>query len=107
MHTETEAPGFGDFKEVGKTPDMSRAHCKRVTKKPGALICSTYINEKSNGSTEDAPVSDQDKQDVIDSQHQYALRTAKIGGDALTHMACAAGIKDVFDYPEQMDHKEA
>ena len=106
-HTETEAPDVGDFEEVAKTPVTSRAHSKRVTKKPEALVYSTEINGKSNGSTEDAPVSDEDEQDGIDSEHQYALLTAAIGGDALAHMACVAGMKNVFDYPEPMDHKEA
>ena len=56
---------------------------------------------------QDAPVSNEDEQDVIDLDHQYALLTAKIRGDALARMACAAGMNNVFDCPEPMDHKEA
>ena len=33
-HTETKAPDVEDFEEVAKTPVTSKAHSKRVTKKP-------------------------------------------------------------------------
>ena len=44
-------------------------------------------------------MSEEDEQDVIDAQHQYALLTAAIRGDALAHMACVAGMKNVFRLP--------
>ena len=52
-------------------------------------------------------MSDKDEQDEIDSESQYALLTAAIGGDALAHIAFAAGMKNVFDYTKPNDHKEA
>ena len=104
--TETEMPKAGDFEEAAQVPVTSRRHSERAKKKPEALAFTTEINGM-NGSTEDAPVSDEDEQDGIDSESQYALLTAAIGGDALAHMACAAGMKNVFDYPEPQDHKEA
>ena len=58
-----------------------------------------------NESTEDAPVSDEDKQDGIDSESWYPQRTTAIRGDALAHMACAADMKYVFDNPEPQVHR--
>ena len=34
------------------------------------------------------------------------LLTAADEGDALAFMACVAGMKNVIDYPDPMDHKE-
>ena len=51
---------FETLRKLQKTPVTSRANSKRVTKKPEALVYSTESNGKSNGSTEDAPVSDED-----------------------------------------------
>ena len=52
-------------------------------------------------------MSNENERDVIDSELPYTLLTAAIGGDALTHMACVAGMNDVFDYLKLMAQKGA
>ena len=61
----------------------------------------------NNGSYEDVTLSDEDEQDVVESEVQSVLLTAALGGDMMAYMACQAGMKAVSDYPEPMYHKEA
>ena len=64
-----------------------------------ALVYSPETNRK-NGSNEDASLSDENEQDVIDSEVHFALLTAAVRGDVMAHMACLAGTKCISDYPE-------
>ena len=65
--TKTETPTAGDFEKVAQVPMKKRKHSEGAKNIPEALAYTNEING-SNGSTESAPVTDEDKQDVMDSE---------------------------------------
>ena len=98
-------PTTGVSEVEAQVPVTSKKHTERAKKKSKTLAFTTKVNGM-NGLTEDAPVSDEDKQDVIDSESQYALLMDEIGGDALADTACATCTKNVFDYREPKDNRK-
>ena len=69
-----------------------------------------FRERESRELARDTSASDFDDQDGVDSHMKTAVLTAAIGGDAIAQFACIAGLagmKNISDYPEPMDHKEA
>ena len=106
---ETETPGDVDDDEAALPTVDHRRRGERVRKKPKTLVFTTESERDNNGS-EDTSASDFDEQDDFDSHTKTAVLTAAIGGDAIAQFACIAGLagmKNISDYPEPMDYKEA